>query len=74
MTITMRKEMEIVVKAVCEGYKVVAAPIATIYEKDNCSSHFNKVWDSVRIYRRLVAAVLRSRRKAAVAGRGRTNG
>lgn len=51
-------EMEILVKAIREGYTVVPAPIQTIYETGNPSSHFRRVGDSVRVYRRLFAAAL----------------
>lgn len=43
-------EMEIVVKAVREGWRVHSEPIKTLYEPDNRSSHFRKVRDSFRIY------------------------
>ena len=56
-------EMEILVLAVRRGYKVVPVPIATIYEEDNKSSHFNKLRDSLRIYRRLFSVALRTRSK-----------
>lgn len=49
-------EMAILVKAVKSGYKVTPAPIATIYETGNPSSHFNKLGDSFRIYRMLFHA------------------
>ena len=52
-------EMEILVMAVCRGYTVAPAPIRTIYEEGNASSHFNKVRDSVRIYRRFLRVALR---------------
>lgn len=54
-------EMEILVKAVRGPYRVGAAPIATIYETDNASSHFNRFRDSWRIYRRLYQALRRQR-------------
>jgi len=44
-------EMAILIKAVREGYNVASSPIATIYEKGNTSSHFNKLRDSFLIYR-----------------------
>ena len=56
-------EMEILVEAVKGGYTVFPAPIQTIYEEGNPSSHFNKIADSFRIYRRLVATALRRRPK-----------
>jgi glycosyltransferase involved in cell wall biosynthesis len=54
-------EMEILVEAVKGGYTVLPAPIQTIYEEGNPSSHFNKIADSFRIYRRLVTTALRRR-------------
>lgn len=50
-------EMEIVVKAVRGGWRLVSVPIETIYEPGNVSSHFNKVRDSWRIYRRLLQSL-----------------
>jgi glycosyltransferase involved in cell wall biosynthesis len=44
-------EMAILVKALREGYRVESAPIQTIYETDNASSHFRKFRDSFRVYR-----------------------
>lgn len=52
-------EMEIVVKAIREGYRVESVPISTIYEEANRSSHFRKVRDSLRIYVRLAGCLLR---------------
>lgn len=52
-------EMEIVVKAIRQGYRVVSAPIASVYEEGNKSSHFRKLRDSVRIYARLFRSVCR---------------
>ncbi|MCC6488728.1 MAG: glycosyltransferase family 2 protein [Candidatus Hydrogenedentes bacterium] len=52
-------EMEILVKSVRNGFRVVPAPIQTIYEKGNPSSHFNKLRDSMRIYRKLLSVSLR---------------
>lgn len=56
-------EMEILVRAVREGYTVASAPIATIYEEGNRSSHFDNVRDSFRIYKRLFAASFRIPKK-----------
>lgn len=53
-------EMAILVKALREGFRVETAPIQTIYETDNASSHFHKLRDSFRIYRVLFLG--RSRR------------
>lgn len=52
-------EMEILVKAVKERYTVNAAPIKTLYESGNPSSHFNKLRDPIQIYGRLLKAALR---------------
>ena len=52
-------EMEILVSAVRNGFNVVSVPIQTIYERGNPSSHFRKIGDSWRIYRRLFCAALR---------------
>lgn len=52
-------EMEILVKAVKEGYRVTAAPIKTLYETGNPSSHFNKLRDPIQIYGRLLKGALR---------------
>ncbi len=52
-------EMEILVKAIRLGYTVVPAPIETIYESGNPSSHFRRVGDSIRVFRRLFEAALR---------------
>ncbi len=51
-------EMEILVKAVRAGFRVTTAPIQTIYEEGNPSSHFNKFRDSFRIYRKLLKVSL----------------
>jgi glycosyltransferase involved in cell wall biosynthesis len=52
-------EMEMLVRAIRGGHRLAAVPIETRYEAGNASSHFRKVRDSVRIYARLLAAVLR---------------
>jgi glycosyltransferase involved in cell wall biosynthesis len=49
-------EMEIVVRAVRRGYRVSSAPIATIYEEGNRSSHFRKGRDSLLVIHRLIRA------------------
>jgi len=54
-------EMEMIVCAVRGGFRVVPAPIRTIYETGNASSHFRKLRDSALIYARLVGALLRHR-------------
>lgn len=51
-------EMELLVHALRGGYRVAEHPIATRYEPGNASSHFRKVRDSWRIYRRLGIALL----------------
>ncbi|MCC6142344.1 MAG: glycosyltransferase family 2 protein [Candidatus Hydrogenedentes bacterium] len=51
-------EMEILLKAVKEDYRIAEVPIATLYEAGNPSSHFRKVRDSARIYWRIVRARL----------------
>jgi glycosyltransferase involved in cell wall biosynthesis len=56
-------EMEILVKALREGYRVSSSPIRTIYETGNPSSHFDKLHDSWSIYKTLFRAVRRHRRK-----------
>ena len=54
-------EMEIIVKALREGYTVGHSPIRTLYEAGNPSSHFHKLRDSFLIYVRLLRTVLRRR-------------
>lgn len=54
-------EMEVIVKALREGYTLGSHPVQTLYEPGNRSSHFHKVRDSVLIYARLLRAVLRRR-------------
>lgn len=50
-------EMEIIVKAIRSGRKVIPVSIATIYEAGNASSHFHKLRDSFLIYARLLRTV-----------------
>ncbi|MBI5092803.1 MAG: glycosyltransferase family 2 protein [Candidatus Hydrogenedentes bacterium] len=50
-------EMEVIIRAARRGFRIVPAPISTIYETRNRSSHFHKVRDSFRIYRKLLTAV-----------------
>ena len=64
-------EMEIIVKAIREGYAIHSEPIATIYEAGNASSHFHKIRDSFLIYRRLLATAWRY--KSASAGHQNIN-
>ena len=52
-------EMEILVKAIREGYRIVSVPIATIYEPGNRSSHFHALRDSFLVYKRLFSAAFR---------------
>jgi glycosyltransferase involved in cell wall biosynthesis len=51
-------EMEMIVLAVRGGFTLAHAPVRTVYEPGNSSSHFRKVRDSVRIYLRLARALL----------------
>lgn len=55
-------EMEILVLAVKREFTVVPEPIATIYENENASSHFNPLRDSWRVYRKLFMTSLRQRK------------
>ncbi len=48
-------EMAILAIALRGDYRVVTAPIQTIYEDDNASSHFNKLRDTFRIARVLLS-------------------
>ena len=43
-------EMLMILLAINKGYRMHSAPITTIYEPGNASSHFRKVRDSLRIY------------------------
>jgi glycosyltransferase involved in cell wall biosynthesis len=56
-------EMELLVYAVRNGYRVESQPITTLYEAGNASSHFNVLRDSWLVYRRLFLATLRGRAK-----------
>ena len=56
-------EMEILVTAARGGYRLAAAPIKTIYESGNPSSHFNKFRDSWRVIRKLFASTFKRRRR-----------
>ncbi len=56
-------EMEIVVTAAKGGYKIAAAPIRTIYEAGNPSSHFNKFRDSWRVIRKLFGAAFKRKKR-----------
>lgn len=55
-------EMEMLARAVVGGYRVTGAPIRTIYETGNPSSHFNKFRDSWQIYRTLFRATREARK------------
>lgn len=55
-------EMELLGRALGGGYKVVVAPIKTIYEAGNPSSHFKRGADSLRIYRTLLRTAWQIRR------------
>ncbi len=50
-------EMEMILLAVNGGYTLRSAPVTTIYEPGNKSSHFRKVRDSLRIYASLWRAL-----------------
>lgn len=56
-------EMEILVNAARGGYKIAAAPIRTIYETGNPSSHFNKYRDSWRVIRKLFGAAFARKKR-----------
>ncbi|HOH42271.1 MAG TPA: glycosyltransferase family 2 protein [Candidatus Hydrogenedentes bacterium] len=49
-------EMEMILFALREGCVLASAPVATVYEPGNRSSHFRKIRDSFRIYRVLLWA------------------
>jgi glycosyltransferase involved in cell wall biosynthesis len=51
-------EMEMIVLAVRGRFALAHAPVRTVYEQGNRSSHFRKVGDSVRIYLRLIRALM----------------
>ncbi len=51
-------EMEIIVRAVRQGYRMSSVPIATIYEAGNPSSHFHKLRDSALVFGRLARSAL----------------
>ena len=55
-------ELAILALAVRGGFVAHSAPIRTIYEEGNQSSHFKVFRDSFRIYRKLLAILLRQRR------------
>jgi glycosyltransferase involved in cell wall biosynthesis len=52
-------EMEILARSIQGGFRVVQAPIQTIYEAGNPSSHFHKLRDSLRILWKLIAVSVR---------------
>ena len=54
-------EMELLVKAIRGGFTVKSAPIQTLYEPDNASSHFNKFRDSFLIYRKLFTSAMKAK-------------
>jgi putative flippase GtrA len=43
-------EMNMLLEAPREGFGIFEAPISTVYLEGNRSSHFNPLWDSMRIY------------------------
>jgi|LSQX01.1.fsa_nt_gb glycosyltransferase involved in cell wall biosynthesis len=49
-------EMEMILFALRQGSRLASAPVATVYEPGNRSSHFRKIQDSFRIYRTLLRA------------------
>ncbi len=51
-------EMEILIRAVKDGFVALPVPIQTIYEKNNKSSHFSSTRDSFLIYRKLLKMTL----------------
>lgn len=55
-------EMRILALALSEGFVVAEAPIATLYERGNPSSHFRRVTDSWRVCRALIHAAAERRR------------
>lgn len=57
-------EMEILARAIRDGFAVVPSPIKTIYEEGNKSSHFGVIRDSFLIYRRLASVAFSRARKA----------
>ena len=57
-------EMEMVVKAVRQGYTVIPEPVATRYEPGNRSSHFRQLRDSALVYARLFRAARKWRNRA----------
>lgn len=56
-------EMEILLKTVRAGYKLVTVPVQTIYETGNPSSHFKRLSDSARIWYTMFAAALSARNR-----------
>jgi len=56
-------EMRILALALCEGFVVAEAPIATLYERGNPSSHFRRVTDSWRVCRALAHAAAEHRKR-----------
>ncbi len=47
-------EMRMLLLAIQRDYRIVSAPIATLYEPGNPSSHFRKFQDSLRVYTALI--------------------
>ena len=52
-------ELALLAHAIRGGFRLSSAPIKTLYEPGNASSHFHKLRDSWRIYRTLLGAALR---------------
>lgn len=43
-------ELEMLIRAARDRIPILSVPIQTVYEEGNPTSHFNPVWDSMRIY------------------------
>ncbi len=54
-------ELALLAHAIRGKFRLVSAPIKTLYEPGNPSSHFHKLRDSWRIYRTLFGAAIRKR-------------
>ncbi len=52
-------ELALLAHAIHGGFRLASAPIQTLYEPGNASSHFHKLRDSWRIYRTLFGAAIR---------------
>ena len=61
-------EMNMLIEAARDGADIIETPITTVYHDNNSSSHFNALWDSIRIYAHILRyfvtkAFVRKRRK-----------